>query len=102
MHASENEQFSDHCMELKILIVSILHFIILNNLSGRESNWYCLVSMIKFIAERPSAVKEKQQLALVNVPLTPFRQEIEITMSHNFPLIPNKVNNPLITVGKLK
>ena len=47
-------------------------------------------------------VKEKQQLALVNVPLTPFRQEIEITMSHNFPLIPNKFNNPLITVGKLK
>ena len=56
--------------------------------------------MIKFIAERPGDGERK--LALVNVPLTPFRQEIEITMSHNFLLIPNKVNNPLITVGTLK
>ena len=40
-------------------------------------------------------VKKKQQLSLVNIPLTPSRQEIEISMSHNFPLIPN---NPLIAV----
>ena len=59
MHASENEQINDHCMELNILIVSILHFIILNNLSGRDTYWYCLVYMIKFIAERPSDGKIK-------------------------------------------
>ena len=59
MHASENEQINDHCMELNILIVSILHFIILNNLSGRDTYWYCLVYMIKFIAERPGDGKIK-------------------------------------------
>ena len=32
-----------------VAFVIILHFIILNNLFGRESYWYCLVHMVKFI-----------------------------------------------------
>ena len=99
MHASENKQFNDHCMELKILIVRILHFIILNNLSGREFYWYCLVHMIKFIAERPNDGKREATTGACQCSIDPFKQVTEITMSHNFPLI---LNNSLITVGKLK
>ena len=55
-----------------VMFVTIIHFIILNNLFGRESYWYCLVHMIKFITERANYGQKKQQLALVNVSLTPF------------------------------
>ena len=37
----------------------------------------------------------KKATVAFNIPLTPSRQEIEISMSQNFPLIPNK---PLIAV----
>ena len=55
-----------------MMFVTMIHFIILNNLFGRESYWYCLVHMIKFITERANYGQKKQQLALVNVSLTPF------------------------------
>ena len=54
------------------MFVSILHFIILSNLFGRKSYWYCLVHMIKFFTERANYGKKKQQRALFNVSLTPF------------------------------
>ena len=77
------------------VFVYILHFIILNNLYSERVLLVLFGSRGQIPLLRDQMTVKKQQLALVNIPLTPSRQEIEISMSHNFPLIPN---SPLITV----
>ena len=47
-----------------VMFVTIIHFIILNNLFERECYWYCFVHMIKFITERANCGKKNNNWRL--------------------------------------